>query len=65
MTGSEGCSRGNGENGTDVGSLSKQESAGFDNKVDTGNRNMRGDRFSGKNSLKFSGSVVLKVGFWD
>lgn len=35
VTGPEGCSRGNGEDGTNLVSISKQESAGFDDKVDT------------------------------
>lgn len=41
---SEGCSRGNAEDGTDPGSLSKQESAGIDNKVDTGDGSGVGGR---------------------
>lgn len=51
-----GCSRGNEEDGTNLGGISKQKSAEFDNEVDTSNRGVRETEFSAKMellSLKF------------
>lgn len=42
VIGPEGCSRGDGEGGRNLGSISKLEPAGVDNKGDTGNGSVRG-----------------------
>lgn len=46
MIGPEGCSRGNGEAGRNLGSISKQEPAGVDNEGDTGNGSVTGTELS-------------------
>lgn len=63
MIGPEGCSRGDGEDGRNLGSISKQEPAGVDNKGDRGNGSLR-TKFSGKTEL-FSFKFLLKLGSWD